>query len=339
MILRSAPTWQPPSWRRLLAQAFRDPAELLAYLDLDPALLPAAQSAAPTFGFFVPQGFAARMRKGDANDPLLRQVLPLAEELIVTPGYSSDPVGDQAAIQLLGVLQKYAGRALVITTGACAVHCRYCFRRHYPYTEGQLSPTDLPAWQRWLAANPEVTEVILSGGDPLMLTDARLRQMSQMLAELPQITTLRLHSRVPVVLPERLDAELLRWVEALPQRLVLVIHANHPHELSPEVEAALAPWRLRGVTLLNQTVMLRGVNDDLATLTQLSQRLFACGVLPYYLHQLDPVQGAAHFAVPDLRAQQLVQSLAERLPGYLVPRLVREISGAKAKQAVQGLLE
>lgn len=337
MIPRSAPSWQP-SWKQALATAFRDPAELLAYLDLDPALLPAAQAAAQTFGLCVPRSFAARMQRQNPNDPLLLQVLPLAAELVATPGFNLDPVGDLAATELPGVLHKYAQRALVIGTGACAVHCRYCFRRHYPYAANPWSGAQALVWRDWLRAHPEITEIILSGGDPLLLPDSKLTELTTLLTDFPQVTTLRIHSRVPIVLPERLDAGLLAWLARVPQQVVLVVHANHAQELDAKVAAALAPWREYKVTLLNQSVLLRDVNDRAETLVNLSRRLFTCGILPYYLHQLDPVAGAAHFAVPDPVARQLMQQVQAQLPGYLVPRLVREIPGAAAKQPVEDLL-
>ncbi len=337
MIPRSTPGWQS-SWKQALATAFRDPAELLTYLELDPALLPAALAAAQSFSLCVPRGFAARMQRRNPDDPLLRQVLPLGEELQAVSGFGPDPVGDLVATTLPGVLHKYAGRALVIGTGACAVHCRYCFRRHYPYAANPWSGAQATAWRAWLGSHPDLTEIILSGGDPLLLPDAKLAELTALLAEFPHITTLRIHSRVPIVLPERLDAGLLAWLAQVPQRVVLVTHANHAQELAPEVASALAGWREHGVTLLNQSVLLRGVNDHAETLAQLSQQLFSCGILPYYLHQLDPVAGAAHFAVPDDTACTLVRQLRTQLPGYLVPRLVREIQGAPTKQPVEDLL-
>jgi EF-P beta-lysylation protein EpmB len=320
-----------PAWRQLLADAITDPAELLHAAGLSAEWLPGAQSAARLFPLRVPRGYAARMRRGDAHDPLLRQVLPLAREQEAVPGFVADPVGDAPARRAPGLLQKYHGRALLITTGACAVHCRYCFRRHYPYHEDALGTARFTEVMNWLRAHPEVDEIILSGGDPLSLSDARLADWARELADLPQLKRLRLHTRLPVVLPERVDDALLRWLSSCRLRPVMVIHANHAQELDASVAAALARLRAAGVSLLNQSVLLAGVNDSLSALEALSTRLFECGVLPYYLHLLDPVAGAAHFALSDSRARELHASLHACLPGYLVPRLVREDPGAAGK--------
>ncbi|TCO81118.1 L-lysine 2,3-aminomutase [Plasticicumulans lactativorans] len=328
------PREAPPRWQVELAAAYTDPAELLHALDLDPAWLPAARRAAAAFPLRVPRGFVARMRKGDAHDPLLRQVLPLAEELVAAPGYVADPVGDLAAMPVPGVLHKYRGRALLVATGACGVHCRYCFRREFPYGAASAGRGAWDAALDYLRATPEVSEVILSGGDPLALSDRRLATLLAALDAIPHLQRLRIHSRQPVVLPARVDGGLLAVLDATRLATVLVVHANHPHELDAEVAAALAPLRRRGITLLNQSVLLAGVNDDAAVLAELSERLFAAGVLPYYLHQLDAVRGAAHFAVADARALAIMDTLRAQLPGYLVPRLVREVAGAPAKTPV-----
>jgi L-lysine 2,3-aminomutase len=322
------------SWRRELATAVTDPAELLALLELDPALLPAARRAAARFGLRVPRSFIARMRRGDPRDPLLMQVLPVAAELDDGAGFSPDPVGDLAALQAPGVLQKYRGRALLMTTGACAVNCRYCFRREFPYDEGALTPARLEAAVATLAATPGLEEVILSGGDPLALPTARLAAISARLAGLPGLRRLRIHTRTPVVLPARVDGALLDWLRGLGWPVVIVLHVNHPRELCDEVRAALAALAGTGAKLLNQSVLLAGVNDDEDTLAELSTALFAAGVLPYYLHLLDRVAGAAHFDTPDDAAGRLHARLLARLPGYLVPRLVREAPGAASKLPV-----
>ncbi|HUG97919.1 MAG TPA: EF-P beta-lysylation protein EpmB [Gammaproteobacteria bacterium] len=321
-------------WRRELAAAVTDPAELLQILGLDPSLLPAARRAAKLFGLRVPRSFIARMRPGDPRDPLLLQVLPLGAEAGAVRGYQSDPVGDLAALQAPGVLAKYQGRALLLTTGACAVHCRYCFRRAFPYEAGALSQARLAAAVASLAAMPDLDEVILSGGDPFALPTARLARISTALCELPGLRRLRIHTRTPIVLPARVDGLLLAWLGNLPWRTVIVLHVNHPRELSPDVRAALAALAAGGTTLLNQAVLLKDVNDDAGTLAQLSRELFAAGVLPYYLHLLDRVAGAAHFDTPETKAIELHAALRRRLPGYLVPRLVREVPGAPSKVPV-----
>jgi len=321
-------------WKNALSNAIRDPAELLALLELPRELLPAARKAAEQFPLRVPRGYLAGIEKGNPSDPLLRQVLPLGEELIETPGFGTDPVGDSAASALPGLLHKYQGRVLLTLTGGCAIHCRYCFRRHFPY--GEENP-GRDGWQGvidYLQAHPEVEELILSGGDPLLLDTPQLKRLTDKLQKLPQLKRLRLHSRLPVVVPERIDPPLLELLGGLPWQLVSVIHANHPRELTADVSRALAQLKRSGVSLLNQSVLLRGVNDSVETLQALSQRLFDHGVLPYYLHQLDRVQGAAHFEVTDTRALQLHEGLKQALPGYLVPRLVRESSGEPCKQPV-----
>jgi len=334
MITPGAPARHSEPWRQELATAVTDPAELLDMLALDPALLPAARRAAALFGLRVPRGFVARMRPGDIDDPLLRQVLPLGAETEPAAGFGPDPVGDLAALQAPGVLAKYRGRALLMATGGCAVNCRYCFRREFPYQAGALTPARLKAAVNALARMPGLEEVILSGGDPLVLPTARLARISAALEALPTLRRLRIHTRTPVVLPARVDQPLLDWLRALPWRVVVVLHVNHPRELSDALRAALAALAAHGATLLNQAVLLRGVNDDENTLAELSTGLFEAGVLPYYLHLLDRAAGTAHFDVPQDEAARLHARLAARLPGYLVPRLVRELAGGEAKTPV-----
>lgn len=332
-----------PDWQQQLAQAVRDPVELLALLGLSPAQLGPGHSAeslrAATAGFAlrVPHAFIQRMRPGDPADPLLRQVLSVPAELQPVQGYVADPLEETAARGAPGLLQKYRGRALLVTTGACAVHCRYCFRRHYDYGADQDSdaPRWAPALER-LAADPGLEEIILSGGDPLSLGNARLGQLLARLAEMPQLRRIRLHTRTPVVLPARVDAGLLALLAPLRQRLVIVVHANHPAEIDADTAAALRALAGHSAVLLNQSVLLAGVNDDAETLAALSRSLFAAGALPYYLHQLDRVAGAAHFAVDDTTALALQRQLIGTLPGYLVPKLVREIAGADGKTPLRG---
>ena len=309
----------------------RDPGELLRLLELPADLLAPAQSSSRLFPLLVPRGFIALMRKGDPADPLLRQVLPLAAEDDQVAGFSADPLTEQACGPAPGLLHKYRGRALLVATGACAVHCRYCFRRHFPYQE-------LPRGRRWwtdaldyIASDAQMHELILSGGDPLTLPDAQLSELASALAGIPHLRRLRVHSRLPVVLPERIDDDFLAWFTGGRLTPVLVIHANHAREISPQVAAAIARVRAAGATVLNQSVLLAGVNDEVEVLGELSERLFQAGALPYYLHALDRVQGAAHFLVEDERARRLHQGLSARLPGYLVPRLVREEPGMAGK--------
>src|SRR5581483_811454 len=279
-------------WQELWREAITDPRELLEAVDLGHLASRLLPSGDPGFALRVPRGFVARMRRGDANDPLLLQVLPLAAELGEVPGFTRDAVGDLAARTAHGVLQKYAGRVLLVTTGSCAVHCRYCFRRHFPYAE-EIAATD-----RWRAAvehvrnDTTVHEVILSGGDPLSLATPKLAELTQALAGIPHLKRLRLHTRLPIVLPERVDPELCAWLRGLPWPTTVVLHANHANELDAGVAEACAALRAAGALLLNQSVLLRGINDAVETLAGLSERLVDCGVVPYYLHQLDRVAGA-----------------------------------------------
>jgi L-lysine 2,3-aminomutase len=339
MIAATSLPGQPKAlhWQQALADAITDPTELCSVLGLDPALIEPACAAAGKFPLRVPRGYVARMRHGDPRDPLLLQVLPGAAELVSTPDFSTDPVGDLGSSAAPGLLHKYACRALVVATGACAVHCRYCFRRHFPYSEqSALRRGWAPVIER-LQADPSIHEVILSGGDPLSLSDRRLAQFTDELRTVRHVRRLRIHTRYPIVLPERVDAGLLKWLAGVPLQKVVVIHANHASEIDEQVRRACADLATAGATLLNQSVLLAGINDSAATLAQLSESLFAARVLPYYLHLLDKVQGAAHFDVDERRAFQLHRELTARLPGYLVPRLVREIAGAPAKTAMLDL--
>jgi EF-P beta-lysylation protein EpmB len=345
MISRTAREASPlPAWRRRLAAAIADRGELAAALgigealaaeDSGPGAMAAVEAAERQFRLRVPRGFVARMRPGDPADPLLAQVLPRAAETAEVPGFTADPLAERDASPAPGVLQKYRGRALLVVTGACAIHCRYCFRRHFPYAEESLSPAKLEGALGWLAADPSISEVILSGGDPLSLPDDRLAELAGRLAAIPHLRRLRVHTRLPVVVPERVDRPLLDWLAGGRLAPVVVIHANHAREIDPAVRAALGRLRRAGVTLLNQAVLLRGVNDRVEALAELSEALFAAGVLPYYLHLLDPVAGAAHFEVGEDEGRRLVAEVAARLPGYLVPRLVRERPGAPAKLPVE----
>jgi len=320
----------PSTWQHELAGAITEPEALARALDLDPALFAAAAPAGELFALRVPLSFVSRMRRGDPTDPLLLQVMPLAAELLERAGFGSDPLAEHAAFRAPGLLQKYHGRALLIASGACAVNCRYCFRREFPYSE-QLGSGALSQALDTIALDPGIEEVILSGGDPLSLSNARLRAITGRLAQIPHIRRLRVHTRLPVVLPSRVDAGLTDWLRHLPWPVAVVLHSNHGNEIDDSVRAACARLREAGATLLNQAVLLRGVNDSVAALSSLSQRLFAAGVVPYYLHLLDRVRGVAHFEVPEERAQRLVGELASTLSGYLVPRLVREVPGGPAK--------
>ena len=321
------------AWQRELSRAITRPDELIDALGLDPALLAGARVANDLFALRVTPSYLARMRRGDRNDPLLRQVLPLIEETEQFDGYVADPLAERDYTLAPNLLQKYTGRALLITTQACAIHCRYCFRREFPYA-AQQEEQGASRWSAALAAiaaDDSIEEMILSGGDPLSLSDARLAQLTDAIQAIPHVRRLRLHTRQPVVLPSRVDDGLLGWLRTLRLPTVMVLHVNHANEIDAGVRAACARLRGAGVTLLNQSVLLRGVNDDLDTLANLSRALFEAGVTPYYLHLPDRVRGTAHFEVSEPRARELVAGLTARLSGYLVPRLVREVPGAASK--------
>jgi EF-P beta-lysylation protein EpmB len=321
----------PGDWRRELAEAVSDPHKLLSLLDLEHALGDSIVSR-PAFRLRVPMAYIAKMQKGDIDDPLLRQVLPLLDENHA--GGVSDPVGDLDAMPVPGLLHKYHGRVLLLTTGACAVHCRYCFRRHFPY--GDANPAR-DGWRQaldYIRDHSDIDEVILSGGDPLVLDNAKLGELLQQLERIPHLKWLRVHTRLPVVIPSRIDAPLLQLFSHSRFRITMVIHANHANELTQIEAEALRALSDTGVTLLNQSVLLKGVNDDANALTALSKSLYEVSVLPYYLHLLDPVRGAMHFDVPRNRATALLAQLRARLPGYLVPALAQEIAGADSKTVI-----
>ncbi|REK19203.1 MAG: EF-P beta-lysylation protein EpmB [Planctomycetota bacterium] len=336
--VNSSPAIVPPardprqaSWQDSVKDAVRDPVELCRLLSLPNSLALAAARVAGNFPLFAPREYIARMRPGDVGDPLLRQVLPLEDEQADVPGFASDPVGDGAATRTAGLLHKYHSRALMVTTGACAVHCRYCFRRHFPYAAGPKSPAQWAEALKEISADGTLSEIILSGGDPLMLVDAHLQELARRLAAIPHVRRLRIHTRLPLMIPSRVDDALIAWLRGTRLTPVVVIHANHARELEGPAVDALARLADAGVPLLNQSVLLRGVNDDLDTLAELCERLVDLRVIPYYLHQLDRVTGAAHFEVDEKRGHELVERLRSRLPGYAVPRYVRETAGAASK--------
>ncbi|MDT8405966.1 MAG: EF-P beta-lysylation protein EpmB [Methylococcales bacterium] len=330
----SSSTSASESWQRQLAESFTDLAELCRFLQLDSKRLPLSSDACQLFPLRVTRHFAGNMTPGDANDPLLRQVLALSDELEYVQGFTTDPVGDHSAHSAPGILHKYHGRALLVTTGACAIHCRYCFRRNFSYQDHQLTGRNSEQALAYIAEHCDLEEIILSGGDPLMLSDARLTSLIERLTDIPHLKRLRLHSRLPVVLPDRINPALLTALTESRLNCVMVIHANHAQELCPNVADACLRLREHGVSMLNQSVLLHGVNDTVESLRDLSERLFTIGVLPYYLHLLDRAQGTAHFEVSEAVAIRLHETIRAKLPGYLVPRLVRETAGAPAKQPI-----
>jgi EF-P beta-lysylation protein EpmB len=334
MIQSSSPYWQGELWKKALADAIKNPCELFAVLNLPHEYLPAALEVSKVFPLRVTRSFVARMQPGNIHDPLLLQVLPLHMESTLTPGYSTDPVGDLGASKYPGVLHKYHGRVLLVTTGACAVHCRYCFRRHFPYSDANPSADHWQNALQYIAGDSSINEVILSGGDPLSLSDHKLLHLATRLANIPHISTLRIHSRLPVVLPQRISDALIGPLTATRLQIVMVIHANHVNEIDTDVITAMQRLQSYGIQVLNQSVLLRRVNDEPTTLANLSKTLFAHGVMPYYLHTLDKVQGAAHFAVDGERMHAIYTELSRQLPGYLLPKLVTEHAGAAFKTPV-----
>ncbi len=334
-ILTSSPTPVRPGlaerpWQAELREAVRTGSELRRQLSLLPGE-PDSTDGESEFPVFVPPSYLARIRPGDPNDPLLLQVLPVGAESHSVDGFTSDPVDDASSTLQPGVLQKYQGRALLITTGACAVHCRYCFRRHFPYEESPHSDADWNQALDSIAADETLHEIILSGGDPLMLVDEKLANLVAKVAAIPHVSRLRMHTRLPLMIPSRVTDALLDWFTRTRLTPIMVIHANHAQELDGSVATSLARLQRAGVMLLNQAVLLRGVNDSVDAQAELSQRLIDIGVMPYYLHQLDRVQGAAHFEVPIDEGKRIVAALRKCLPGYMVPRYVQEIAGEPHK--------
>ena len=325
-------------WQQQLRSVITSREELLRTLGLSLDEVGPDNGAGEDFALKVPRSFVQRMQYGDAHDPLLLQVLSSQREMIDATGYSRDPVGESgAAIPHRGIIHKYHGRVLLIVSGGCAVNCRYCFRRHFPYSDNQNSRQQWRDAMQVIAADDSIDEVILSGGDPLVATDEQLQHLVAQIAAIPHVRRLRVHTRLPVVIPARVTGSLLDAITHSALQTVVVIHCNHAREIDDAVESALAAMRQRDITVLNQAVLLAGVNDSLQAQLDLCQRLFAAGVLPYYLHVLDKVQGAAHFDVPEHRARHLLAEMTNRLPGYMVPKLVREIAGAGSKTGLPPL--
>ena len=341
MITRSVASVDSLTWQEQLAGSIRSPKELLQILELDSlelglndlepptpraeSLLDQALAANKDFPLRVPTAYLQRIKKGDINDPLLLQILPLKEELAGAPGYTTDPLDEQMSNPIPGLIHKYHGRVLLIVSPNCAINCRYCFRRHFPYQENKPGRHE---WQQaldYIAKDTSISEVIYSGGDPLAASDKQLLWLTEEIAKISHVKRLRVHTRLPIVIPDRITDHCIHWLTSTDLQTSLVIHSNHPNELDCQVSKALEKLSNAGVTLLNQTVLLSGINDSVKTLQTLSEELFQMGVLPYYIHQLDQVKGAAHFEVTDQRAKQLVTELMTQLPGYLVPKLVREM--------------
>lgn len=330
--------YQEANWQSQLSDLITDPKELLQILQLSPdQLLSGALLASQAFKLRVPRAFVSRMQLGNPLDPLLLQVLPHHLELEDHPGFVTDPLGEEQANQQPGVLHKYKSRFLLTLTGACAVHCRYCFRRHFPYQENLPKNEDWINIKNYLESQPDINEVILSGGDPLTLSNRKLKTWIERLESVPHLKFLRIHSRVPIVIPNRIDEELLSMLKNSRLRIILVVHSNHASELDDLTCKQLNQLIQHQITVLNQAVLLKGVNDSAQVLIDLSYRLFDAGVMPYYLHVLDKVKGAHHFDLPAEHINEIYTEVLANLPGYLVPKLVREIAGEKNKTPLFGV--
>ncbi len=335
MILQSDITPLSCDWQSQLRDVVSSGDELLGLLQLNADQVGYSDLAQREFSLKVPRAFVNRMKVGDPSDPLLRQVLATRQELLAEPGFGEDPVGETGtAIKRPGIIQKYQGRLLLVLSGGCAINCRYCFRRHFPYGDNQNSRTAWLEAVKEIGADRSISEVILSGGDPWLVSDKHLAELIERIAAIAHVKRLRVHTRLPVVIPGRVTSGLLQGLSHQDLKTTVVIHSNHANELDSEVAYAMQAMKERGVTLLNQAVLLRGVNDSAPALIELSERLFDIGVLPYYLHLLDKVRGAGHFDVEESRGRELLAEITARLPGYLVPKLVKEEAGADSKTMV-----
>lgn len=318
------------NWQKELASAFTDPEQLLKYLQFEPQKYADDIRARKLFPMRVPLPFANRIKKGDINDPLLMQVFPLKQEFDNAKGFVQDPLQEQQS-QTPGMLHKYQSRVLLIVRGGCAVNCRYCFRRHFPYADNAVNKQ---GWQEaldYIRADPQINEVIFSGGDPLMANDEHLAWLTEQIESISHVTRLRIHTRLPVVIPNRINADLIKWFSNSRLQAVMVLHINHANEIDQALADKLLLLKKSGVTLLNQAVLLKNINDNVDAQQQLSERLFSAGILPYYIHMLDKVEGASHFDVSEQRALEIMAELIKRQPGFLVPKLVRELAGQPGK--------
>jgi EF-P beta-lysylation protein EpmB len=321
------------NWQKELANCFTTLESLLEFLELDADIATENNSARKLFAMKVPRHFAGLMKKGDINDPLLLQVLPQKIEYKDTPGFVKDPLQEHEN-STKGLLHKYKNRVLIIVKGGCAVNCRYCFRREFPYEKNSVNKRQLEEALSYIRNNDEINEVIYSGGDPLMSKDSHLQWLTSKLEEIPHIIRLRIHTRLPVVIPSRIDSDFIDWFSRSRFQKVMVLHTNHANEISPQLAKLCSTLRINGVTILNQAVLLKNINDTVKAQIDLNEKLFSIGVMPYYLHLLDKVAGAAHFDVSVERAQELMSELIKRLPGYLVPKLVTEIGGQPSKTPI-----
>jgi len=317
------------TWQKILAQGFNSVADILNYLDLPLTL--GNQQAEKQFRTRVPRGYVDRIDRRNPHDPLLRQVLAISEELEHKEGFTTDPLGESSTNAIPGLLHKYQGRVLLTLTGVCAINCRYCFRRHFPYEKNNPGRTGWNDALEYIRQQKNINEVILSGGDPLLASCEVIGDLLQGLSNIEHVRTVRFHTRIPIVLPERIDQTFLELLAATPLNKVMVLHSNHAQEINDHVKSACFAMQQKGCHLLNQSVLLKGVNDNARRLAALSERLFECGVLPYYLHLLDRVAGSGHFYIPDEEALAIYHELQAMVPGYLLPRLAREERGKRSK--------
>jgi len=323
----SSPKTEIPLWRQVQRENFTRFEPLADFLELSQELRRKILQR-PAFPLNIPKRLAAKIAKNTLHDPILRQFVPLEEELLPFPGFVSDPVGDEKVRRSKKILHKYQGRALIVATSACAMHCRFCFRQKFPYeTEEKRFDEELG----YIRENTSLSEIILSGGDPLSLSDGALANLLGALDAIPHVKRIRFHTRFPIGIPERLDASFLDLLASVSKQIFFIIHCNHPKELDEDVTTALKKVQYLGIPVLNQSVLLAGVNDNERTLLALSEALLEAGISPYYLHELDQVEGAGHFSVPTERGKELIRYLQENLSGFGVPRLAREISGQPSK--------
>lgn len=322
------------SWQQLMRESYRDFDALCQELELPAELARSATGAIASFRLFAPPGYVAKIEKGNLDDPLLRQILPAPEEDATIPGFGMDPVGDADSTRSNGLLHKYQGRALLVLTGACGIHCRYCFRRHFPYEKAAIRPESWRPALEQIQQDTTLEEVILSGGDPLTLVDETLEKVVTALGEVPHLRRLRVHSRMPVVIPERVTDRFIEMMTNSRLSPIVVVHANHPNEIADQEASSLRRMASSGMLVFNQAVLLKGVNDTLDCQVELSRRLIAAQTTPYYLHQLDRVAGAAHFEVPVETGKALYEAMRQTLPGYALPRYVQENAGSPHKDWV-----
>jgi len=324
---------QQNSWQKELGQVFTDPEKLLRYLDIEPEQYKESFPARKLFPVRVPVPFANRIEKGNINDPLLMQVMTSTSEFIEDDTFTDDPLHEQNT-PIPGLLHKYDNRVLLMLKTACAINCRYCFRRHFPYEDNSINKHALIDIAQYVANNPKINEVILSGGDPLMASDKHIAQLFELLTPISHVTRIRIHTRLPVVIPARITPELLNTFENSRFNIVMVMHINHANEIDNDVKAMVKALKKREITVLNQAVLLKDINDNVASQVNLNETLFTAGIMPYYLHLLDKVSGATHFDSDETAAIKLMHQLYQQLPGFLIPKLVREIGGQAHKTPI-----